>query len=82
MLALTYFKRLVLQAATNRWTFLCARALKAGVDCVAIKQIPMLTIPTRNSRAIAAMTWIGDITSARVQFDKSLGSNFGIETKL
>ncbi len=40
------------------------RALKAGIDAAAIRQIAMLAIPTLGlPRAVAAMTWIEDIIS-------------------
>ncbi len=40
------------------------RALEVGIDAAAIRQIAMLAIPTLGfPRAVAAMTWIEDITS-------------------
>jgi alkylhydroperoxidase/carboxymuconolactone decarboxylase family protein YurZ len=41
------------------------RAMQAGIDDDAIKQVAMLAIPTMGfPRAVAAMTWVEDITSA------------------
>lgn len=42
------------------------RALEAGIEAAALRQIAMLAIPTLGfPRAVAAMTWIEDVISSK-----------------
>jgi alkylhydroperoxidase/carboxymuconolactone decarboxylase family protein YurZ len=44
----------------------CRRALEEGVSGEALKQVALLAIPTLGfPRAVAALTWIEDVTEAR-----------------